>query len=140
MAREVRGSPLRWGTVFQPGLEHIRVWSRVFGPKDRGRQLDAIFDTGTSTTIIQMEVAAAIGLGPERSLGPCEFRGVHGVECGYWVRTSRLQTLGRTWHDFKLACLPIQADLEVDCLLGLDLLKGLVLTVDFKRGAIELEE
>lgn len=116
------------------------MWSKVFGPRDLGRQLDAIFDTGTSRTILQINIAIGIGLGPERSLGPCEFRGVHGTERGYWVMAPRLEALGRTWKDFELACLPIEADLEVDFLLGLDLLTGLVVTVDFKRGAIELEE
>ncbi len=102
--------------------------------------VSAIFDIGTSVTILQREIAAAIGLGPERSLGPCQFQGVRGAERGYWVRVPRMMTLGRTWPDLKVACLPLNGDLEVECLLGLDLLTGLVVTVDFKRGELELQE
>jgi hypothetical protein len=54
------------------------------------------------------------------------------------LKLQKIAVLGQDRTDFEVLCHTLPASMTVDGVLGLDFLRGHVLTVDFKAGLITL--
>ncbi len=52
----------------------------------------------------------------------------------------RLKAIGETWDNPTVAFIELNAASKIHGLLGLDFLRGRILTVDFRRGTVSLKQ
>lgn len=95
-------------------------------------------DTGASGTQINRDILVAAGYDVTDRSDPVRMHTAGGVVRGYRIRTDLLTCLGHTATRLRVACITITATTRIDGLLGLDFLRGRVLTVDFARGRMAL--
>jgi hypothetical protein len=131
---------VKWGRPFDPHAEAIWIEAVLEGIDGGAHALIFVLDPGTSETIVERRIAEKVGLDESRSLGPARYRGASGIQEGYYVEAPGLTVLGRPVRAFRVAACPFEDDLETDGLLGLDYLRNTVLTLDFKRGRVTLED
>lgn len=96
---------------------------------------DFVVDTGANRTVVASEIAAALGL-PDA--GPAQIHGVAGVEAARKVAVGLLQVDGVAVRDLAAPVLS-RARMGADGLLGVDVLKGRLVTMDFRRNALRIE-
>ena len=125
---------------FPPSQGLIYVPVVVRGPGGMEVHLPFVLDTGTERTIVDVGVAEKLGFQPQHVVQPSRVSSPLGVEEGYVVRTPRLHALGWERDDFPIACHRLSANATVAGLLGADFLAGLVLTVNYAVGTVELTE
>ena len=131
---------MTWWQPFDPRAELIWIGASVTGPDAKPLELLGVLDYGTPQTIIERSIAEAIGFSEDQKIGDAVFRGVAGPPVrGYRVIASEFKAFGRSIKDFEIICLELTEDLEVEGLIGLDFLRGLKVTTDFREGLITLE-
>lgn len=96
-------------------------------------------DTGATTTLINSGMLVSIGYDPALSSDRVQITTGSGVEFVPRLIVKRLIALGSEQTDFSVLCHTLPPSAGVDGLLGLDFLRGNMLRVDFKEGAITLE-
>ena len=96
-------------------------------------------DTGATSTLINVSPLVAIGYDPAVAATRVEVTTGSGVEFAARVILSKLTALGGQRLDFPVLAHTLPPSAGVDGLLGLDFLRGLVLTVDFPSGRITLK-
>lgn len=82
--------------------------------------MDLGYDLGTPTIQMRMITASGIEVAPQ-------------------VVLRQAETLGRRRLDFPIICYTVPSYADVNGVLGLDFLRGLKLTLDFRAGLITLE-
>jgi hypothetical protein len=95
-------------------------------------------DTGATRTLIRDTVLVAAGYDPAQATTRVQIITGSSVELVPVVRVSRIQALGQSRTDFPVLAHSPPSGLRVDGLLGLDFLRGCVLTLDFRAGQITL--
>jgi predicted aspartyl protease len=127
-------------TPFRSDDGLIRVPVQVWGVGTLPSTLSFVVDTGTPRTLIEVHAARRLGFLPERSVRPSRVLTAVGEEHGYVVVAPRIRGLGWERGGFQLACHQLAATARVDGLLGSDFFAGLVLTVNYAAGTVELSE
>ena len=125
---------------FPPSQGLVYVPVVVCGPDGMEVHLPFVLDTGTERTIVDVGVAEKLGFLPQHAVQPSRVSSPLGVEQGYVVRTPRLHALGWERDDFPIACHRLSANATVGGLLGADFFAGLVLTINYSAGTVELAE
>ncbi|HYH65085.1 MAG TPA: retropepsin-like aspartic protease [Urbifossiella sp.] len=126
-------------TAFDPKARRILVTVHVTGPRTT---LDAmlLLDTGATTTLIRTSILLRTGL----KLGPNSpqrrFRSATGSAMAPIVVAPQLLALGEARADFPVAAHDFPPAVTFDGLLGLDFLRGRLLTLDFARGRVGLRQ
>jgi len=96
-------------------------------------------DTGATGTLINASILVAVGydlaLAPER----IEMTTGSGVEFAPRIAVTRIRALGQSRHDFSILGHTLPPSSGVDGLLGLDFMRGQILTIDFQNGVIALD-
>ena len=66
--------------------------------------------------------------------GPSKLLGPKGPETGYKILASFITVMGKTLPDFEIHCHTLAQDLEVDGVIGLDILRMGAITIDLPGG------
>ena len=121
----------------QSGLVIVPV--QVTGPSGLA-VLRLALDTGATRTLINTSLLVALGYDPAASPDRTEVTTGSGVEFAALVETMKIVALGRERKHFPVLAHTLPPSAGVDGVLELDYLRGCVLTVDFRRGRVNLAE
>lgn len=99
----------------------IVVRVRLIGPVGAVNS-DFVLDTGASHTIIDYRIAKAIGYSSIDAIAPSKVSSAAGKEEGFKIKIASIETLGKCFENFEVAC---HALLEqgVEGLLGMTFLE-----------------
>jgi hypothetical protein len=100
--------------------------------------LKLVLDTGATTSLINLTTLLSLGFDPDQSSQQITMATGSTVEVVPLVVLTRLSALGQHRFGFPVIAHALPADSAVDGLLGLDLLRNHVLTIDFRAGQITL--
>jgi len=121
----------------QQGLVVVRA--QVTGPSGIAI-LRLALDTAATRTTINTGLLVAVGYDPAAPLDRTEVTTGSGVEFAALVSISKIVALGRECHDFPVLAHTLPPSAGVDGVLGLDFLRGQVLTIDFQSGSLTLTD
>jgi predicted aspartyl protease len=121
----------------QQGLVVVRA--QVEGPSGIAVVRLAL-DTGATRTLINAGLLVAVGYDPAAVLQRTEITTGSGVEFAALVPISKIVALGRELTNFPVLAHTLPPSAGVDGVLGLDFLRGQVLTIDFRMGRLTLAE
>jgi hypothetical protein len=122
---------------FDPSGRSVRIRIVVVGPR-RSLDLWCAVDTGATLTVLPAAILQRLGCDLSRPTGYTWIRSATGIARVPVIRVSALAALGRVRTDFLVAAHDLPLGVEADGLLGLDFLRGFVLTLDFARGRASL--
>ena len=123
---------------FDPRRGLVPVAVRLSGPAGDARVRLAL-DTGAIGTMVSRNTMVALGYDPERGADEVRMTTGSGVESVPRIVVQRVEALGQTRENLSVVCHDLPPTASVDGVLGLDFLRGLCLTVDFRQGLITLE-
>jgi predicted aspartyl protease len=95
-------------------------------------------DTGASSTVIGWEALAFVGYGKDDAFGQVQMTTGSATEVVPRIKLKQLDALGKRRQDVGIVAHTLPAGASVDGLLGLDFLRKLRLTVDFRKNTITL--
>jgi hypothetical protein len=126
------------GASFDAQRGLIVIATRLWGPTG-DVVVRLALDTGATRTLVNWDPMVFIGYDPA-GVGPrIEVTTGSGVEFVPEVSVRKVQTLQREQHDFPILCHTLPPSATVDGVLGLDLMRGLRLIVDFRTAVVVLE-
>jgi len=123
--------------AFNPASGLVRVGAELEGPSGISLVRLAL-DTGATGTLLNVAVLVAVGYDPALAPSRVQVTAGSGVEYAPLVTVTRLKALGRERTAFPLLAHTLPPGAGVDGLLGLDFMRGLALSIDFRRGLIDL--
>ncbi len=125
---------------FDPAAPVLVVFATIQGkqPTQR-RRLKVALDTGAIYTMIPWEIARALGYQPELSRQQIEMMTASGMAIVPLIKVKEFRSLGQTVKGLELLVHDLPSAGRVEGLLGLNFLRAFKLTLDFKRGILELE-
>lgn len=119
----------------QRGL--IIVRTTITGPAGSGN-LRLALDTGATGTMVNVALLVALGYDPTLLPGRIEVTTGSGVEYVPMIAVERLEALGQTRANMRIIAHTLPPSAGIDGLLGLDFLRGQVLTIDFRQSMLDL--
>ncbi|OGA41369.1 MAG: hypothetical protein A3G24_06385 [Betaproteobacteria bacterium RIFCSPLOWO2_12_FULL_62_13] len=119
----------------QQGLMVVRA--ELFGP-DGSAVLRLALDTGATSTVVSVGMLVAIGYDPALVSDRVQVTTGSGIEFAPRVILDRVVALGQERSGFPVLGHTLPPSAGVDGLLGLDFLRGQMLTVDFRAGHVML--
>ncbi|HEV3121486.1 MAG TPA: retropepsin-like aspartic protease [Isosphaeraceae bacterium] len=122
---------------FDPSHGPILVKAEVTGP-DRSLALQLILDTGATTSLLNDAVLLTLGYDLANVTDRVQMTTGGQVISVLKVVLTRLTALGGHRFGFPVLAHTLPVGASVHGLLGLDFLRGVVLTVDFRSGGITL--
>jgi predicted aspartyl protease len=122
---------------FQPDEGLVLVRAELYGSIGTSRLLLAL-DTGATRTAVNVARLVSVAYDPALSPDRVQVTTGSGVEFAPRVGVARLEALDQHRLNFPLLAHTLPPSTGVDGLLGLDFLRGLLLTVDFRAGEITL--
>jgi predicted aspartyl protease len=123
---------------FDPNLEAVLVHGEVSGPSGHSVKATLVLDTGATTSIISTDVLTRLGYDPAASPDRVQVLTGSGVQILPRLVLNRSTALGQDRIDFPVLCHAFPPAAGIDGLLGLDFLRGQILTLDFRGGLITL--
>jgi predicted aspartyl protease len=93
-------------------------------------------DTGATSSMINWDVAVLLGYDPASQKERMQVTTGSGVEFAPRIVVKRMEIPGRCLENFPVLCHTLPPSATVDGLLGLDLLRGLRMVIDFRSGII----
>jgi len=115
----------------------ITVEASISGPLGQA-DLRLILDTGATISLIRSTILIAVGYDPDASPDRMMVAMGNGLAPLPRIILNRLSALGRHRLAVPVLAHSLPPATGIDGLLGLDFLRGLVLTVDFQAGQITL--
>ncbi len=115
----------------------IIVRTELAGPSGSA-VLRLALDTGATGTLINAAMLTAIGYDPALSPDRFQVTTGSGVEFVPRVILKRIMALEQKRVDFPVLCHTLPQSAGIDGILGLDFLRGLTLTIDFRGGQVAL--
>ena len=125
-------------TPFDPARGLITLSVHMWGPSDDGRVRLAL-DTGAIATMVSRDAMVQLGYDPSHAGDVVQMTTGSGVESVPRIVVQRVEALRQTRENLSVVCHDLPPTASVDGVLGLDFLRGLCLTVDFRQGLITLE-
>jgi len=122
---------------FDPQSGLVVVPAAVEGPSGSA-VLRLALDTGATGTLINTGMLVALGYDPALSLDRFQVTTGSGVEFVPKITLQRLVALGNERTCFPVLGHTLPPSAGIDGLLGLDFVRGQILTVDFRTGTITL--
>jgi predicted aspartyl protease len=122
---------------FNPQKGLIVLTVEVVGPV-AAAMLRLALDTGATGTLINAAPLVALGYKPALATEQVQVTTGSGVEFAPRFEVSKLVALGVEQVNFPVICHTLPPSAAVDGLLGLDSLRGRILTIDFVGGQISL--
>lgn len=96
-------------------------------------------DTGAERTILSDDAIQRVGLLPPKDADKFALQSASGKIAAPFVTLPKIFALGTLKENFPVYVHTLPIDTAVDGLLGLDFMRGHVLTLDFKIGEISFE-
>jgi len=124
-------------SVFDTSLPLVIVRAEIDGPSGT-TDLRLALDTGASVTLINAAPLAMLGYDPAAAAERVEVTTGSSMAYAAFLPIRRIKALGQERVGFPVLCHTLPPSAKVDGLLGLDFLRGHVLTVDFREGRIHL--
>lgn len=124
--------------AFDPNTGPIHVRVQISGPLGSAN-LRLVLDTGATMSLIRSAVLIGLRYEPDASKDRMRVAMGNGMEIVPRITLTRLSALGL--HRIGMAVLahPLPAEAGVDGLLGLDFLRGQILTLNLRDGQIALD-
>jgi predicted aspartyl protease len=119
----------------QSGL--VTVPAAVDGPSGSG-VLRLALDTGATGTVINVGMLVALGYDPALTPERIQVTTGSGVEFVPRVTLHKIVALGQEHAQFPVLGHTLPPSAGIDGLLGLDVVRGQTLTVDFRTGTVTL--
>jgi predicted aspartyl protease len=123
--------------AFLPGSGPILVQATATGPAGTS-ELKLVLDTGATTSLIDLTTLLLLGFDPDQSPRRMRMTTASSVVVAPVVVLTRLSALGQHRFGFPVIAQALPKGSDVDGLLGLDFLRGQVLTIDFRACWINL--
>jgi predicted aspartyl protease len=112
----------------------------VGGTNGQASVLRLLLDTGSSYTMLPVEVLEALGYDTHRPLQRTRMVTASGIIVAPVVRVSWFHCLGQRVEDFAVAAYTLPPGVFVDGLLGMDFLLHCQAVIAVESGAIHFEE
>ena len=122
---------------FAPQRGLIIVRAEVEGPSGTPR-LRVALDSGATRTAINRDMLVLAGYDPAQASGQAHLTTASGTATAPHLVVTRIRALGQERTGFPVLCHTLPPGLGIDGLIGLDFLRGQVLTIDFRAGSITL--
>jgi predicted aspartyl protease len=122
---------------FDPVEGLIPVSVELTGPSGSA-VLRFALDTGATRTLVNVGMLVSLGYDPALAPDRVQVTTGSGVEFAPRVCVERIVALGQTRSEFAVLAHTLPPSAGVDGLLGLDFLRGQVLTADFRNGVVTL--
>ena len=122
---------------FDPAQGPILIEAEVSGPTGR-TSLQLLVDTGATMSLIDPTLLVAVGYDPAASTDQVSVAMGGGVVSVPRLMLNRLTVLGQHRIGFSVLSHALPPAAGADGLLGLDYLRGQILTLDFRAGLIIL--
>lgn len=123
--------------TFNPTRGLIRVRVDLSGPAAQ-TVLYLALDSGATRTLIGLDALRLAGYDPTAVGQKTQMTTGSGVVQAYRLPVTSLSALGQTRTNFPVIAHNLPPGTSVDGLLGLDFLRGNVLSIDFIKGEITL--
>ena len=95
-------------------------------------------DTGATATLLNVAILVAVRYDPALAPSRVQVTTGSGVEYAARLTVSRLRALGQERTGFSVLGHTLPPSAGVDGLLGLDFMRGPALSIDFRRGLVDL--
>ena len=115
----------------------VIVLGEISGPKGPAF-LRLLLDTGASNSLVSEDILLNVGYDPAVTADRIKVAMGNGVEVVPRVMVTRFTALGVHRIGFRLLARNLPPEAGVDGLLGLDFLRGTLLTMDFRGGILSL--
>lgn len=122
---------------FQAQRGLVIVGAELFGPRGSA-VLRLALDTGATSTLISSGALVATGYDPALAPARVQVTTGSGIEFAPRLQVQRIEALGTSRSQFEVLAHTLPTSAGVDGLLGLDFMRGGVLTIDFRTGLISL--
>jgi hypothetical protein len=122
---------------FDPTKGPIQIEAEVSGPTGRS-SLQLLIDTAATTSVVDPTILTAVGYDPGAATTKVKVAMGGGVVSVPLLFVNRLTVLGQHRIGFSVLSHALPPEPGVDGLLGLDFLRGQILTLDFRDGLIAL--
>lgn len=100
--------------------------------------LSLALDTGATATMVNQSRLMQLGYDPAGSPDRLQVTTGSGIEFVPRVTVEKIAALGQERAGCLVLCHTLPPTVGVDGLLGLDFLRGQILTIDFRKGRITL--
>jgi predicted aspartyl protease len=122
---------------FDPTQSRIIIGAELSGPTATVN-LNLLLDTGASDTVIDESWLAVTGYTPANATGQFKLLTAGGTVPVLQVPVVSISALGQSRTNFPVLAHSLPSGTSHDGVLGLDFLRGNVLTIDFLKGEITL--
>jgi predicted aspartyl protease len=101
-------------------------------------RLRLALDTGATQTVVRAAILVSLGFDPALASERIRITTASGVEYAPKLTAPRLEALGCERCDFPILAHTLPPSATVDGLLGLDFFRGTHLSIDFRKGRVEV--
>jgi predicted aspartyl protease len=115
----------------------ILVDAEITGPAG-SVVLKLVLDTGATKSLINLTTLLSLGFDPDQSTQRISMATGSSITVVPLVVLTRLSALGQHRFGFPVIARALPASSAVEGLLGLDFLRGQILSIDFRAGQITL--
>jgi hypothetical protein len=122
---------------FHASTGPIDIEASLSGPLGHA-DVRLILDTGSTTSLIRSTILVAVGYDPDASPDRVSVAMGSGIQLIPRVVLNRISALGHHRLGFPVLSHSILPVAGIDGLLGLDFLRGAILSIDFRAGQITL--
>lgn len=122
---------------FNPHRGLVVVEARLCGPRGE-RIVRLAVDTGATSTMLNRIALIVVGCDPAASGDQVQVTTGSSVVSVPRVAVPKFEALGHERSSFPVVAHTLPPSASVDGVLGLDFMRGLCLTVDFRAGAVSL--
>ena len=123
--------------TYDDSLGVLVVPAELFGPSG-SVVLRLAVDTGATHTMINVGLLAVIGYDPSLVPDRVQVTTGSGVEYAPLVPVNRINVLGQERNGFPVLAHTLPPSAHIDGLLGLDYMRGQMLTIDFRQATVSL--
>lgn len=109
----------------------------IRGPLGRVKATRLVVDSGSSMTILDSAFAASVDLTADRASGRSRIRGPTGPDTGFRINAPGLGVLGRIIANHEVRVHDLSEGMEVDGVLGMDVLAHGRLILDTPEHLLE---
>lgn len=124
---------------FNPASPVIVVAPTCSGQDGEKAKITMALDTGATYTMIPWEVAEVLGYTPELSKERIEMVTASGVERAPLLTIRTIRFLNKKTENVKVVVHDLPPKSYVDGLLGLSFLRNFNITIDFRKGYVEIQ-